>query len=308
VDPGAVATVRRFNRTVTQRVGALDEEYLARGRPLAASRLLWEVGEGGLDVRSLRARLGLDSGYLSRLLRALEQEGLVTVVPDPVDGRVRRVERTAAGQAEWAAMEAKSDELAWSFLAPLDEDARRRLVDAMATVDRLLTRGLVEVRPADPHSSEAAACLQAYFAEIDQRFESGFAFDRAETFDVEDMIEPEGLLLLAWLADRPVGCGALHFFPDGVADVKRMWIDPAARGLGLGRRLLSELEAEARTQGVRLLRLETNRSLAEAIALYHSSGFVECEPFNDEVHARHPTPLTRQAAMSWRWAQAVCSS
>ena len=287
MDATAIAQVRRFNRTVTQRVGALDEEYLARGRPLAASRVLWEVGEDGLDVRALRARLGLDSGYLSRLLRSLEQEGLVSVVPDEADGRVRRVERTAAGRAEFEAMEAMSDELAWSFLAPLDEDARRRLVDAMSTVDRLLTRGMIDVAVEDPHTADARACLDAYFAEIDERFESGFSFDAAEPFDVADMAEPEGLLLLARLPDRPVGCGALHFFPDGVADVKRMWVSPATRRLGLGRRLLSELEAHARAHGVTLLRLETNRSLAEAIALYHSSGFTEVDPFNDEVHAHH---------------------
>jgi DNA-binding MarR family transcriptional regulator/N-acetylglutamate synthase-like GNAT family acetyltransferase len=286
--------VRRFNRTVTRRVGALDEEYLARGRPLAASRLLWETGADGRDVRGLRARLGLDSGYLSRLLRSLEQDGLVEVVPDPDDGRVRRVRRTAAGQAEVDAMEGLSDELAWSMLAPLDDDQRRQLLDAMATVDRLLTRGLIEVAVEDPHSADAGACLDAYFAEIDDRFETGFAFDAAEPFDVSDMVEPEGLLLVARLDGRPVGCGALHFFPDGVADVKRMWVDPAARGLGLGRRLMDDLEAEARRHGVRLLRLETNRSLVEAIAMYHATGFVEVEPFNDEVHAHHwfAKPLT----------------
>ena len=282
-----MAQVRRFNRTVTRRIGALDEEYLALGRPLAASRVLWEVGDGGLDVRSLRSRLGLDSGYLSRLLRSLEEEGLVSVEPDPSDGRVRRVERTAAGQAEYQAMEAASDQLAWSFLAPLDEAARGRLLDAMATVDRLLTRGLVEIVVEDPHSDEADACLRAYFTELDERFETGFDLDLAESFDVADMVEPEGLLLLARLDGGSVGCGALHFFDGGVADIKRMWVDPAARGLGLGRRLLAELEAHARSHGVTLLRLETNRSLVEAIAMYHAGGFVEVEAFNDEVHAHH---------------------
>jgi DNA-binding MarR family transcriptional regulator/GNAT superfamily N-acetyltransferase len=282
-----VATVRRFNRTVTRRVGALDEEYLARGRPLAASRVLYELGEDGMDIRSLRARLGLDSGYLSRLLRSLEQDDLVEVVVDPGDGRARQVVRTRAGQAEFDVMEGLSNDLAWSLLDPLDEDHRRRLLDAMTTVDRLLTRGLIEVVVEDPHTADASACLEAYFAEIDQRFETGFDFDRAEPFDVADMVEPEGLLLLARLDGRPVGCGALHLFPGGVADVKRMWVDPSARGLGLGRRLLDDLEAEARRRGVTRLRLETNRSLVEAIAMYHATGYTEVEPFNDEVHAHH---------------------
>ncbi len=287
MDSTAIAQVRRFNRTVTRRVGALDEEYLSRGRPLAASRLLWEVGDDGLDVGALRSPLGLDSGYLSRLLRSLEQEGLVTVLPDEVDGRVRRVTRTPAGQVEFEAMEDMSDALAWSMLSSLDDDGRGQLLEAMTTVDRLLTRGLVEVTVEDPRTADAAACLQAYFAEIDRRFDSGFDLARAEPFDVDDMVEPEGLLLLARLDDRPVGCGALHFFPGGVADVKRMWIDPSARGLGLGRRMLAELERQALAHGVTLLRLETNRRLVEAIALYHATGFAEVEAFNAETHADH---------------------
>ena len=287
MDDAAVATVRRFNRTVTQRIGVLDDEYLARGRPLAASRVLWEVGVDGGDVRALRARLGLDSGYLSRLLRSLEDEGLVTVSPDTVDARVRRVGVTDAGRAELAEMDGQSDALAWSLLDPLDDRARGRLLEAMATVDRLLRLGQVVVAPEDPHSADADVCLRAYFAEIDERFETGFDFDAAEPFAVDDMVEPEGLLLIARLGDKAVACGALHFFAGGTADVKRMWVDPSARGLGLGRRMLVELEAQARAHGVRLLRLETNRALAEAIALYRAVGFEEVAPFNDEVHADH---------------------
>src|ERR671928_1714933 len=102
MDAEAVAQLRRFNRTVTQRVGALQEGFLARGRPLGHSRLLWEIGADGTDVRALRARLGLDSGYVSRVLRALEDEGLVQVAPSAVDGRVRVARLTAAGEREQA--------------------------------------------------------------------------------------------------------------------------------------------------------------------------------------------------------------
>src|SRR2546430_8597899 len=100
-----VRQVRRFNRAVTQRIGALSEEYLARSRPLGASRVLWEIGDGGADVRAIRSRLDLDSGYLSRLLRGLEDERLVRVQPARDDHRVRLVRLvrlTEAGRAERA--------------------------------------------------------------------------------------------------------------------------------------------------------------------------------------------------------------
>src|SRR4051812_46049536 len=132
------AQVRRFNRTVTQRVGALDESYLARDRPLGECRLLWEIGDG-CDVRDLRARLDLDSGYLSRLLARLQAGGLVAVEPGEADRRVRTARLTEAGRRERDELDQRSDELAASLLAPLSERQRERLVAAMAEVERLLT-------------------------------------------------------------------------------------------------------------------------------------------------------------------------
>src|ERR1700720_1970048 len=104
MDASMISQVRRFNRTVTQRVGALDDEFLARDRPLGQARLLWEIGPDGADVRSLRARLDLDSGYLSRLLRALERDGLVTVEANEADGRIRTARVPGAGEAERAGL------------------------------------------------------------------------------------------------------------------------------------------------------------------------------------------------------------
>src|SRR3954471_23109785 len=111
--------VRRFNRTVTQRVGALSDRYLSRDRPVGEARLLWEIGEDGCEVRALRARLDLDSGYTSRLLRSLEADG-----PGggggPADAkRVRTVVLPAAGRRERAALDTRSDDVAESFLGPL---------------------------------------------------------------------------------------------------------------------------------------------------------------------------------------------
>ena len=107
-----VQQLRSFNRLVTQRVGALDDRFLARGRPLGEARVLWEIGEEGCDVRLLRARLGVDSGYLSRLLRSLEAAGLAEVVPSEGDRRVRTARLTAEGLAEREVLDRRSDELA----------------------------------------------------------------------------------------------------------------------------------------------------------------------------------------------------
>src|SRR4051794_41573526 len=107
-----VARVRRFNRTVTERVGALDDRYLARDRPLGESRVLWEVGEGGADVRALRTRLGLDSGYLSRLLRSLGDAGLVSVEAAAGVRRGRPVRLTASGRPQRELPDRRSAQLA----------------------------------------------------------------------------------------------------------------------------------------------------------------------------------------------------
>jgi DNA-binding MarR family transcriptional regulator len=284
----ATGRVRSFNRTVTQRIGVLSEEYLARGRPLGASRVLWEIGDVGTDARALRMRLDLDSGYLSRLLRSLEQAGLVTTVPDDADRRVRRVRLTDAGRAERAVLDRRSDELAWSLLVPLKERDRQRLVDAMGVVERLLTAGLVQIAVEDPTSSAARSCLESYYVELNGRFDSGFDPDQSLTPDPVEFRAPAGLFLVARLRGEQIGCGALQKLDrGGPPEVKRMWVASSARGLGVGRRLLDALEQEARLRGFSVLRLETNRNLHEAIGLYRSAGFVEIEPFNAERYAHH---------------------
>jgi DNA-binding MarR family transcriptional regulator/GNAT superfamily N-acetyltransferase len=282
-----IAAVRKFNRVATERIGALDDHFLGRGRPLGEARLLWEIGRGGADVRDLRRRLALDSGYVSRMLRALEADGLVKVGRSPADARVRRVELTARGRREWDELEARSDAFAASVLDPLSEPERRRLVDAMETVGRLLTASLVAIDVADPESSAARWCLDRYFRELHERFEAGFDPALSISADADELTMPAGLLLVARLRGDPVGCGALKLHGRGPAELKRMWVAPSARGLGLGRRILAELEERARAAGARAARLETNRSLTEAISLYRGAGYREVEPFNDEPYADH---------------------
>jgi DNA-binding MarR family transcriptional regulator len=282
-----VEHVRRFNRTVTQRVGALRGRFLARDRPLGEARVLWEIGPDGCEVRALRQRLELDSGHASRLLRSLEADGMVRVQPSPADGRVRVVRLTPAGLAERALLDARSDEVAASMLAPLDAAQRERLVDAMRTVERLLTAGAVEIRAVDPSHPDARQCFRAYFAELDRRSDSGFDPAAGISAEPHELTPPAGCLLIAYLRAEAIGCGAVKHHPGEPSEIKRMWVSPAARGLGVGRRLLAELEARVVGSGATVARLETNRSLFEAIALYRSAGYVEVPAFNDEPFADH---------------------
>jgi len=284
---GQVQQVRQFSRTVTQRIGALNDAFLARGRPLGQARLLWEIGPDGAFVRDLRSRLGLDSGYISRMLRSLEADGLIAVGASSADARVRAVSLTAAGRAERATLDRLSDGAAAAILAPLSATQRTRLEAAMAQVEQLLSASMVQVARVGPREPAARFCLNAYFAELAERFEAGF--DPARSIPAEDreLTPPAGLLLVATLHGDPVGCGAVKFHPGAAAEIKRMWISPAVRGLGLGRRMLAGLEDRAREAGARTTRLETNRALTEAIALYRTCGYREVPAFNDEPYAHH---------------------
>ncbi|MCV7284137.1 MarR family transcriptional regulator [Mycolicibacterium wolinskyi] len=281
-----IAQVRRFNRTVTQRAGVLYENYLASGRSLGQDRVLWEIGANGCDVRDLRSRLDLDSGYLSRLLRALQRDGLITVEPQADDRRVRTVWLTQAGRSELQTLNARSDDAAAAILTPLTATQQTRLVEAMAEVERLLTASTVRIAECDPRRPEARFCLDTYYAELAQRFPAGYDPAVSPVAD-EEMTPPAGLLLVASLHGQPVGCGALIWYPDAVALVKRMWVAPSARGIGLGRRMLSELESRARDHGDRLVRLDTNAALTEALNLYRTCGYREVAPFSDEPYANH---------------------
>ena len=279
-----IEQVRRFNRTVVQRVGALDGGFLGSGRPVGEARLLWEVGEDGAEVRALRARLDLDSGYLSRLLRSLEADGLVRVGPHPDDRRGRRVELTAAGRRARAALDRRSDDVAASFLGPLTTAQRERLVAAMADVERLLTASLVTLDEVDPEHPDARHCLRAYFAELAARAQPDRDPTQSLPVAPDAVRPPHGVMLVAHLRGEPVGCGAVKLHP-GYAELKRMWVADRVRGLGLGRRLLDTLERWAADHGARAVRLDTNKALVEAIAMYRATGYEEIAPFTDEPFA-----------------------
>jgi DNA-binding MarR family transcriptional regulator len=281
-----IAQVRSFNRTVTQRVGALDSRFLGRSRSLGASRLLFEIGTTGCDVRQLRARLDLDSGYMSRLLRGLERERLIRTAPSARDARVREVTLTRAGRRELAVLNRLSDQVARSVLDALSETQRTALVTAMGTVERLLHASAVRLQVVAPRTRDARYCLKQYFAELAVRFDAGFDPTRGISATVDELTPPRGYFVLATRHGEPVGCGALKCHR-AFGEVKRMWVAQSSRGLGIGRRILERLEELARRRRIPALRLETNKSLQEAQALYRASGYREVQAFNDEPYAHH---------------------
>ncbi len=280
------STLRRFNRSYTQRIGALDESFLGLGLPLGSARLLFEVGAEPTTVHRLRTRLGLDSGYLSRLLRRLEDTGLVEIGPDPADRRRRTVGLTKKGHTTWRNLDDRSEQLAKHLVEPLTERQRQRLTDALATADLLVRAATVTLEGVDPSAPEAVAALGNYFAELDRRFESGFDPGDAFTADAAAMSAPHGVFVVAVSEGDPVACGGVQRLEPGVCEIKRMWVHDHWRGAGLGSRLLRRLEDEATRLGARRVRLDTNGTLLEAIAMYERAGYQATGRYNDNPYAQ----------------------
>lgn len=281
--------VRRFNRTYTPRIGALDDSFLGSGLPLGAARLLFEIGsaDGGVAVRDLRRRLGLDSGYASRLLRRLEANGLVVVGPDPADGRRRVCRLTPKGRRRWATLDRRSDEVAAEVLAPLPDRQRARLTELLDAADRLLRAAAARFEPVDPSAPAASGAMAAYFDELDRRFPGGFDPGDALGEGAMAMAPPDGAFLLAVVDGDVAACGGVQRHDERTGEIKRMWVAPTWRGTGLGRRMLDELERRAAELGYARVVLDTNGTLAEALALYASAGYEPIDRYNDNPYAQH---------------------
>jgi GNAT superfamily N-acetyltransferase len=145
----------------------------------------------------------------------------------------------------------------------------------------------VEIRVVDPRSADARRCLREYYAELDRRSDAGFDPAAGISAEPEELEPPAGAFLVAYLDGAAVGCGAVKHRAGAPAEIKRMWVADTVRGHGIGRQLLAALEAKAVAAGARLARLETNRALVEAIAMYRSAGYREVPAFNEEPFAHH---------------------
>jgi DNA-binding MarR family transcriptional regulator len=278
IEQQEIARVRSFNRLVTRQVGALSDRYLGR-LPLGEARVLFEIGSAGAATpRDIRARLGLDSGYLSRVLSSLKRHGFVEDMPNPSDRRTKRLRLTRAGRTEQRKMDEASDALATATLEPLTGEQRERLLRAEDEVRRLLALSIFTVGLEDPSSSDGRWCLEHYYAELDERFEEGFAAPGDET---------PAAFVVARLVGQPAGCGALKTLEPGIGEIARVWVDRPHRGLGLGPRLLAALEEQAVRLGLVRLRLDTNRALDEAQAMYRANGYAAIPRYNDNPYANH---------------------
>ncbi|WP_328932842.1 MULTISPECIES: helix-turn-helix domain-containing GNAT family N-acetyltransferase [unclassified Streptomyces] len=279
-----VASFRRFNRYFTRRIGALDDHYLGQDRPLGEARLLFEIG-AGISLRELRGRLALDAGYLSRMAKSLEAQGLVRLTVPPHDTRLRLVELTEAGRVEVEEQQRRADALAAGLLTTLSPPQRAELASALATTQRLLRLAGITVALVDGAAEDARACLDAYAADIDARFPEGF--EKTDLVRPEEVTGDAGAFFVAYEEGRPVACGALRTLEPGTGEIRHVWVHPGARRLGLARRILAELEQAAVEHGFTVVRLDTHAALTEAQAMYRACGYAEIPAYVDHVYADH---------------------
>ena len=228
----ATATLRHFNRTYTQRIGLLEESFLGLGMPLAAARLVFEIGPTGTTVRELRDRLGLDSGYLSRLLRTLQARGLVVVEPDPEHLRRRRVTLTPKGHSTYRRLDNRSERLAQEILQALSE-RQRRLTGASTTAELLVRAATVQLRRIDPRSALGYAGSRPVLRRLNRRFPNGFDAQAARAADTAAADDEAAVFVIASSDGLPVGCGGVQRVTATTGEIKRMWVDPRGGEPGL---------------------------------------------------------------------------
>jgi ribosomal protein S18 acetylase RimI-like enzyme len=220
---------------------------------------------------------------MSRLLRALEDEGLIQTLRYAEDARRRTVNLTAAGQREFEAYEKLSDSRATRVLSShRDPESLLAAIDLIASA---LTLDQIDIRPVDPREEVARYCLERYYDELQRVFEGGFNVEKSRDPRPEKMMHPQGAFLVAVQDSLPIGCVALIGDGREIAEIKRLWVSPCARGLGCGRLLMEAAENEARALGIRVLRLDTNRALTEATDLYRRTGWGEIDRFNEDPYA-----------------------
>jgi DNA-binding MarR family transcriptional regulator/GNAT superfamily N-acetyltransferase len=277
-----ISMVRAFNRFYTGRLGVLDHQILQSSLSLSEARVLYELANReNPSAKAIGSELGLDPGYLSRIVRKIEADGLISRKPEPADRRRYRLALTARGRQTYSKLDRGSQEQVAGMLSLLSEGDRQRLTGAMATIKRLLapsgpsptTATLREPRPGDmgfvvqSHGARYASeygfdsSFEALVAEIAAKFLTSFDASRERCW----IAEMEGI---------QVGSVFLVRESDEVAKLRLLLVEPAGRGQGLGRRLVDECITFARACGYRKVTLWTQSILTAARRIYQDAGFV----------------------------------
>jgi DNA-binding MarR family transcriptional regulator len=273
---------RSFSRSVAVEIGALEDSFLDRGRPLGAARVLNAIGLGFNEVSQIREHLRLDTGLLSRLLRSLEAEGLIETEQSLGDRRNRTARLTPAGVVEFELYEKLSEDRAIQILSR--HKNKDQLLEAMDLITAAFSRDRIILEVVDYTSEMAGYCLERYAGELSARLNLDFDLANAGGPDPSEMEYPNGTFIVARIDQNPVGCVGIKGQGGALAEVKRLWIAPSARGLGLARRLMVAAEDAARDLSITTLRLDTNSTLSEAVSLYKNSGWHEIERYNDDPY------------------------
>jgi DNA-binding MarR family transcriptional regulator/predicted N-acetyltransferase YhbS len=289
-----IDAIRRFNRFYTRRIGVLHEGLLQSAFTLAETRVLWELAHAadpiGPTATELARTLELDAGYLSRLLRGLKERGLIKSARSDADARQLHLSLTPAGRRAFAPLEQRSQQEVSSLLATLTEAEQQELQQALQRVERLLDDDPARAARTPwllrPHRAGDIGWLIARHGALyareyqwDMQFEAlvaRIAADFVTRFDARREA--------CWIAERDgsnIGCVCLVQARDeqtqepveGVAQLRLLLVEPAARGLGLGGRLVDECTRFAREAGYRRIRLWTNRNLLAARAIYQKAGY-----------------------------------
>jgi DNA-binding MarR family transcriptional regulator/GNAT superfamily N-acetyltransferase len=292
-NPEFVAGVRQFSRFYTQRLGLLDRELLASGFTLTESRLLWELAQRApLTASRLCRELGLDAGYLSRLIRGLRTAGLVRDQASSEDARVHWLSLTAKGRRAFGQLDSASRSQVAQIIGHLSNSSQRELVGAMDTVRRLMTESAppAEITLHEPGPGDIGWVVQRHGTLYAQEYGWDNGFEALVARICADFIEQfEPGLERGWIARRQgvnVGCVFVVQAPpaeygEGAAKLRMLLVDPAVRGQGLGERLVRECETFAQGAGYRTMTLWTNSVLHAARRIYERCGW---ELVKEEPH------------------------
>jgi DNA-binding MarR family transcriptional regulator/GNAT superfamily N-acetyltransferase len=284
-----IDAVRRFNRFFTRRIGVLREGLLHSPYSLAEARVLFEISHRDEPSASELARdLGLDPGYLSRILARFERRALVDRARSETDGRRRILSLTPEGEEAFALLEERSREEVAEMLAEISEGGQRRLLEAMQSIESILSKSFkfsepFILRPHEPGDMgwvvHRHGFLYAQEYGWDERFEALVAQIVADFVNNYDPAKER-----CWIAEmgrERVGCVFLVRASDTVAKLRLLLVEPEARGLGLGARLVDECIRFARSRGYKIITLWTNSVLDAARHIYETRGF---ELVDEEEH------------------------